>query len=96
MTKIGLNGIYAACIIGLMAASSVAAYAQTPVKGGTFTVATNGQEPACIDPLINATAGVIVSRNYSDSLVWQTEDGKFLPWLAESWTISDVGKVYSF
>lgn len=96
MIKIGLRGIYAAGVIGLTAASSVAAYAQTPVRGGTFTVATNGQEPACIDPLINATAGVIVSRNYSDSLVWQAEDGKFLPWLAESWTISDDGRVYTF
>ncbi len=69
---------------------------EKPKSGGTFTVATNGQEPACLDPLINATAGVIASRPYSDSLVWQSEDGRFLPWLAESWTISGDGRIYTF
>ncbi len=70
--------------------------AASPKAGGNFTVATNGQEPACLNPLIDATAGVIASRPYSDSLVWQTEDGRFVPWLAESWKISDDGKVYTF
>lgn len=70
--------------------------AETPKPGGTLTVASEGQEPACLDPLINATAGVIASHPYSDSLVWQTEDGRFLPWLSESWTISDDGEVYTF
>lgn len=67
-----------------------------PVQGGTLVVASNGQEPACLDPLVNATAGVIVSRHFSDSLFWQTEEGEFLPWLAESWSVSDDGLVYTF
>lgn len=67
-----------------------------PKHGGSFTVATNGQEPACLDPLVNASAGVIASRPYSDSLVWQTEKGEFVPWLAEGWSISPDGRIYTF
>lgn len=75
-----------------------AAYAEVPTvqTGGILTIATNGQEPACLDPLVNATAGVIVSRNYSDSLFWQNEDGSFSPWLAESYSLSEDGKTYTF
>ncbi|SFQ07971.1 peptide/nickel transport system substrate-binding protein [Bradyrhizobium sp. Ghvi] len=37
-----------------------------------------------------------LQRQYSDNLVARSEDGKFVPWLAESWTISDDKKVYTF
>ena len=68
----------------------------TPQPGGDFTVATNGQEPDCIDPLVNSTAGVVVSRNFSDSLFWQTEEGEFEPWLATGYDVSEDGKTYTF
>jgi peptide/nickel transport system substrate-binding protein len=93
----GLSRYLSASVIsGVFAAWPVASQAAPPKSGGMLTVATNGQEPACLDPLINATAGVIASRPYSDSLVWQTEDGRFLPWLATAWKVSDDGKVYTF
>ncbi|MFT4149026.1 MAG: ABC transporter substrate-binding protein [Paracoccaceae bacterium] len=85
--------IFNICLAAI--AISSPAIAEEPVQGGDLVIATNGQEPACIDPLINATAGVIVSRNYSDSLFWQTEDGKFLPWLAEGYDVSADGKTYT-
>lgn len=38
----------------------------------------------------------LVGRNVLDSLVAQTLDGKFVPWLAKSWTISDDELTYTF
>lgn len=37
-----------------------------------------------------------LQRQYSDNLVARSEDGKIVPWLATSWTISDDKKVYTF
>lgn len=68
-----------------------------PVAGGSFTIGTNGQEPTCLDPHGNSsTLGPILTVPFSDSLVWQTEDGELEPWLAESWDVSDDGLVYTF
>jgi peptide/nickel transport system substrate-binding protein len=68
-----------------------------PVPGGTFRIGTNGQEPTCLDPHGNAsTLGPILTVPFSDSLVWQEEDGTLTPWLAKSWDVSDDGLVYTF
>ncbi|SFJ63945.1 ABC transporter substrate-binding protein [Bradyrhizobium sp. Gha] len=37
-----------------------------------------------------------LQRQYSDNLVARSADAKIVPWLAESWTISDDKKVYTF
>ncbi|WP_245509512.1 ABC transporter substrate-binding protein [Bradyrhizobium vignae] len=37
-----------------------------------------------------------LQRQYSDNLVARSENGEIVPWLAESWTISDDKKVYTF
>jgi peptide/nickel transport system substrate-binding protein len=89
-------GLLALMMAGCKPETAAKSTSTEPKRGGTFTVATNGQEPACLDPLVNASAGVIASRPYSDSLVWQTEKGEFVPWLAESWRISPDGKLYTF
>jgi peptide/nickel transport system substrate-binding protein len=54
--------------------------------------------PSGIDPHINASAelGIPLSSVY-DTLVFQDPDnGAFIPGLAESWTISSDGLVYTF
>ncbi|QMU98389.1 ABC transporter substrate-binding protein [Microbacterium esteraromaticum] len=38
----------------------------------------------------------MVQRQVLDSLVFQEEDGSFSPWLAESWTVSEDGRTYTF
>ncbi|GAA4282487.1 ABC transporter substrate-binding protein [Brevibacterium daeguense] len=99
----GFAGILAASSAALLVLSGCATgtssaaegTAGTPTRGGTLTVATNGQEPDCIDPLVNSTAGVSVSRQFSDSLFWQTEDGKFEPWLATGYEVNEDGTVYT-
>ena len=67
-----------------------------PQSGGTLhyglTLPVSG-----IDPQINASSelGIALSSVY-DTLVAQDESGNFHPDLAESWTISDDGLVYTF
>ncbi|PWE81646.1 ABC transporter substrate-binding protein [Bradyrhizobium sp. SUTN9-2] len=52
------------------------------------------QEPACL--FGGWVQQWYLQRQYSDNLVARSDDGKILPWLAESWTISDDKKVYTF
>ena len=52
------------------------------------------QEPACL--FGGWVQQWYLQRQYSDSLVARSENGKIVPWLAESWTISDDKKVYTF
>jgi peptide/nickel transport system substrate-binding protein len=100
---VGFMGVLAASSAALLALSGcttgISSAAEgpggTPSKDGTLTVATNGQEPDCIDPLVNSTAGVSVSRQFSDSLFWQTEDGEFEPWLATGYEVNEDGTVYT-
>lgn len=87
----------AACGTGENGGAATPSANDQPVRGGHFTIGTNGQEPPCIDPHGNAsTLGPIVTVPFSDAVVWQTEDGELQPWLAESWDISDDGLTYTF
>ncbi|MGY3443211.1 ABC transporter substrate-binding protein [Bradyrhizobium sp. USDA 4473] len=52
------------------------------------------QEPACL--FGGWVQQWYLQRQYSDNLVARDEDGRIVPWLAESWTISDDKKVYTF
>ena len=69
---------------------------KTPVSGGTFVYDTD-VEPTNFDPQANVDmSNQVVSSNIFDSLVFHAEDGKYYPWLAESWTVSPDGLVYTF
>lgn len=72
--------------------------ASGPVRGGSFTVATNGQDPSCIAGELDASLnGALVARASQDSVTWENpKTGQIEPWLATSWTISDNGLVYTF
>lgn len=78
------------------AASSGNGSSAVPSTGGDLTYAL-ATSPDSLDP---SGSGYAVShrvfRNIFDSLVSQLPDGTFKPWLAESWTKSDDGKVYTF
>lgn len=66
-----------------------------PVKGGTLTVGIY-QEPPTFDPHVSgsATAGRVM-RHMFDSLVYQTEPGKFDAGLATSWESTDGDKTWT-
>ena len=87
----------------LTAVAVVAALAgcATPQAGGenTITFAIEGANLSAGHMDIHSTqldVGALVLRNTFDSLVAQNADGKFVPWLAKSWTISDDGLHYTF
>ncbi|ANK83231.1 MAG: ABC transporter substrate-binding protein [Rhizobiales bacterium NRL2] len=56
------------------------------------------QEPTVLDPTVDATAAIdgIFAHNVYESLTSVTESGEVVPALAEAWTISPDGRVYTF
>lgn len=64
-----------------------------PKPGGTIRYG-HLQEPPCL--FGGWVQQWYLTRQFSDNLVSRTQDGKIVPWLATSWTISDDHKVYTF
>jgi len=82
--RIGL----ALVLVGSLAAS---AHAESVLRRG------NGAEPTTLDP--HKTDERVVSnilRDLFEGLVTTGPDGRIIPGAAESWTISDDGKIYTF
>ncbi|HET7445274.1 MAG TPA: ABC transporter substrate-binding protein [Solirubrobacterales bacterium] len=68
----------------------------TPVEGGTLVYGTD-REPTCLDPHnLGDMPQTYVARQYLDSLVSMQPNGDVVPWLADSWTVSDDGLQYTF
>jgi peptide/nickel transport system substrate-binding protein len=63
-------------------------------KGGTFTFA-YGSDPTSLDPQKTPDVGSIHQAIYN-TLVIKGPDSKYYPSLAESWAVSDDGKVITF
>jgi peptide/nickel transport system substrate-binding protein len=95
---VAIAGVLAGCSSGQASSSGTSASASIPVRGGSFTVATNGQLPLCIaGELDDSLNGALVARPSQDSVTWQNpKTGAIEPWLASSWTISKSGTVYTF
>ncbi|WP_243715933.1 ABC transporter substrate-binding protein [Actinomadura darangshiensis] len=71
--------------------------AGTPRTGGTLTFAV-GSDAGCADPQQVASNDTIYSvRQVVDSLTDQDPStGKIVPWLAQSWTIGDDARTFTF
>jgi len=68
----------------------------TPQVGGTLIVAWP-QEPRTLDPALNGdNAGEFVSNLIGANLATYDPEGNLIPYLAESWTISEDGMVWEF
>ena len=54
-------------------------------------------EPDLLDPSVSSSRydAVVISALY-DALVFRNNDGDYVPWLAESWDVSDDGLVWTF
>ena len=84
----------AAC--GGASSSATPASGGTPVRGGTIVYGAD-REPTCLDPHnLGDMPQTYVSRQYLDSLVSELPDGRTVPWLATSWTITPDGRHYTF
>jgi peptide/nickel transport system substrate-binding protein len=85
-------------VSGLAACTSGgAATTETGTRdGGTLTYAA-ASSPDSWDPHVSpASMTGLLLRPVFDSLVEQTPDGDFAPWLATSWRVSDEGRTYTF
>jgi peptide/nickel transport system substrate-binding protein len=92
----GLSNAFLAGAISVLVGIGSAA-AQEPVKGGTLTYVFNPEPPALSTIITTSVPVVIVSTKIYESLLnWEGPDLKPLPGLAESWTVSDDGKIYTF
>lgn len=99
-TAVGLlltAAVLAAC--GASAQSSPAGSATPdgePVRGGTLEYRAAGGGRS-IDPATSTGYGLTVPlRTLVDSLVFNTEDGGFEPWLATDWTVNEDATLYTF
>jgi peptide/nickel transport system substrate-binding protein len=77
--------------------SSGAAAQQRPVPGGTLTIAL-AAEPSGLDPTTNPSAAIkrVVHYNLLEGLLKVDRNGRVVPALAISYSISKDGKEYTF
>jgi len=66
-----------------------------PVAGGTFTIAIQPQYTGFDPAHASEIDGMMVNYTTYDTLV-RAQNGEILPWVAESWTTEEGGKVYVF
>ncbi|MFJ2503496.1 ABC transporter substrate-binding protein [Microbacterium sp. NPDC087592] len=67
-----------------------------PEAGGTLKVALNAWAPTNLDPHQQGNSNdPLIFRAIFDTLFWQKEDGTFEGLLAESYDLSDDGRVYT-
>ncbi|WP_144630538.1 ABC transporter substrate-binding protein [Bordetella genomosp. 13] len=83
----------AAVILSLLGGVPAAHAAGEPTRGGIIQYG-HLQEPPCL--FGGWVQQWYLQRQFSDNLVSRTADGRIVPWLATSWTISDDHKVYTF
>lgn len=96
-----LGIVAAAAAAGLLLAGCTPAAdvgpAGEPKAGGTLTYASGDAEPTCLDPHVGGNyPQALVSTQYLESLVSRDKNGTIIPWLAESWTLSDDGLTWDF
>ena len=73
------------------------AMAQNPVRGGTLTIAL-AAEPSGLDPTTNPSAAIkrVVHYNLLEGLLKVDRNGRVVPALAKSYSVSKDGREYAF
>ena len=74
----------------------VCAAGAAPAPGGTVTIGLD-QEPPTLDP--HATPSAVtyqITANLAESLLYENQDGRILPWLATGFQVSADGKSFTF
>src|SRR5882762_9483694 len=85
-------------LIGLALASglSAAALAEEPKTGGVINAVIQPEPPGLMMGLVQNGPTQMVAGNIYEGLLRYSPKLEPLPGLAESWTVSEDGKVYSF
>ncbi|QEO16318.1 ABC transporter substrate-binding protein [Agromyces intestinalis] len=92
--------------VAISAAAVLALAACTPAEpgasgdaasGGTLVYASGDAEPTCLDPHVGGNyPQALAATQFLESLVSRDADGEIIPWLAESWQVSDDGLTWDF
>jgi peptide/nickel transport system substrate-binding protein len=87
---------FAAALLALAAAVSIGAAASAAARDTIRLGMT--LEPPVLDPTANPASAIreIVTNNLLEGLTRVTADGTIKPALAQSWTVSDDGRTYTF
>src|SRR5699024_11611873 len=94
MTGLAAGG--AGSVLGACSSGRAADLPAGTREGGELVFATD-REPTCLDPHNSGDMPqTYIARQYLDSLVSMKVDGSVVPWLAESWEISEDGLLYDF
>lgn len=68
-----------------------------PEEGGTLVYASGDAEPTCLDPHVGGNyPQALAATQFLESLVSRDADGEIIPWLAESWQVSEDGLTWDF
>ncbi|MCB1089080.1 MAG: hypothetical protein KDM63_18740, partial [Verrucomicrobiae bacterium] len=98
--KFGIGTTVALFVALFLAACTGAAPAGTgaaPASGPTTLVIGLDQEPPTMDPHASPSAITFyVTASTGESLLYLTGDRELKPWLAESWDVSEDGRVFTF
>jgi peptide/nickel transport system substrate-binding protein len=91
----GISFVFSSLMFGIIFSSE--AMAQKPVHGGTLNISL-AAEPTGLDPTTNPSAAIkrVVHYNLFESLLKVDRNGKVVPCLAKSYSISKDGKEYTF
>ncbi|GAA2103880.1 MULTISPECIES: ABC transporter substrate-binding protein [Brevibacterium] len=95
LTAAALSAVLLLSACGNQSASTAAA--GEPVSGGTLRIAYD-TDPQCVDgQQVGQNTALNVTRQVTDSLTDQDpETGEIVPWLAESWEVSEDSREFTF
>lgn len=83
--------------ISLLQAPHASAQDETPVRGGTVVAGIGAADvPGLNTQMTSISDALLVAPVWADGLMTYDADGERIPRMAESWTISDDGLVYTF
>src|SRR6266702_4155852 len=95
MLKRFLLGLVAACAVSAMTSADLA-FAEEPKAGGVVNAVIQPEPPGLMMGLVQNGPTQMVAGNIYEGLLRYSPKLEPLPGLAESWTVSEDGKVYSF
>ncbi|HEV7263310.1 MAG TPA: ABC transporter substrate-binding protein [Falsiroseomonas sp.] len=96
MTKLSRRNVIAAATAGLAAGPLPTIAQGTPRHGGTMILAIEGEPSTLTSHLATDTPAMMVANNLFNALVLLNEKLEPIPDLAQRWTISPDGRVYTF
>lgn len=97
LKRLARGGAALAVAALLTAPSMSVAQDKTPVSGGTVIAGIGAADvPGLNTQMTSITDALLMAPVWADGLMSYDRDGERIPRLAESWTISDDGLVYTF